>query len=150
MLDRDVDLVSPFCIQQTYEGQVDETLGLSMGKAKVHRSVIDSYYNQTISDLPPMAEIEFNSSDPIYSEIRYKPYEALGFYFQVKTQQLTQTVQSQQFAQNDLQAIKESVRKIREANIAGTKPLLDLHTNICSHIKSHNKEVDMRHCRKLE
>jgi hypothetical protein len=89
MLDRDVDLVSPFCIQQTYEGQVDETLGLSMGKAKVHRSVIDSYYNQTISDLPPMAEIEFNSSDPIYSEIRYKPYEALGFYFQVKTQQLT-------------------------------------------------------------
>lgn len=45
MLDRDVDLVSPFCIQQTYEGQVDESIGLSMGKALLDRKIIDSYYN---------------------------------------------------------------------------------------------------------
>lgn len=29
MLDRSVDLVSPFCVQQNYEGQLDETFGIS-------------------------------------------------------------------------------------------------------------------------
>lgn len=28
MLDRTVDLISPFCVQQTYEGQIDETFGI--------------------------------------------------------------------------------------------------------------------------
>jgi len=28
MMDRSVDLVSPFCVQQTYEGQIDENFGI--------------------------------------------------------------------------------------------------------------------------
>jgi hypothetical protein len=46
---------------------------------------------------------------------------------------------------SDIKALEESVRKIKEMNIPLTKPLCDMHNNICYFIKKFNTEkIDNR------
>lgn len=40
LLDRSIDLISPFLIQQNYEGQIDETFGIQSGYTEIENSVI--------------------------------------------------------------------------------------------------------------
>ena len=40
MLDRSVDLITPFCINQTYEGLLDETFGISTGSITVETAIV--------------------------------------------------------------------------------------------------------------
>ena len=42
MLDRTIDLVSPFCQQQTYEGQVDETFGIHTSNVEIGCEILST------------------------------------------------------------------------------------------------------------
>jgi hypothetical protein len=83
MLDRTIDLVSPFCQQQTYEGQVDENFGINTSQVEIGKEILSTAYKPEPGQ--PTTEIrKFNNEDIIYKEIRSKAYEALGFYFKAK------------------------------------------------------------------
>jgi len=78
MLDRTIDLISPFCAQQNYEGQLDETYGIQSGYTKIPNKVI----NPTASDgKDPEALLAMrltNEDDFIFREIRDISLSALG------------------------------------------------------------------------
>lgn len=40
MIDRDIDLVSPFCVNQTYEGLLDEFFGIKTCSITVDTTII--------------------------------------------------------------------------------------------------------------
>ncbi len=44
MLDRTVDLISPFCVQQTYEGQIDETFGIKTTLVDIDSAILSTNY----------------------------------------------------------------------------------------------------------
>lgn len=41
LLDRTIDLISPFCAQQNYEGQLDETFGINSAYTKIPNKIIN-------------------------------------------------------------------------------------------------------------
>ena len=42
MIDRDVDMVSPFCVSQTYEGLIDEFYNINTCQMKVQNTIVYS------------------------------------------------------------------------------------------------------------
>jgi hypothetical protein len=40
MLDRSVDLVTPFAVQQTYEGIIDENIGIQAASIEIERKIV--------------------------------------------------------------------------------------------------------------
>lgn len=74
MLDRTVDLVSPFLTQKTYEGAIDEQYSLCYNHCRV--SGVSNIEAKTY---------KLDNTDAIFKEIRHEPYEALGFYFKQKS-----------------------------------------------------------------
>lgn len=47
LLDRSIDLISPFLIQQNYEGQIDETFGLHSGYTEIQNRIINPSATET-------------------------------------------------------------------------------------------------------
>ena len=41
MFDRDIDLVSPFCVNQTYEGLLDEFYGINTCTISVDNTIVE-------------------------------------------------------------------------------------------------------------
>jgi len=80
LLDRSIDLVSPFLIQQNYEGQIDETFGIQSGYTEIENSVIAPTAAQE-EQRDPNAKLSLrltNENDFIFKEIRNLSLSALG------------------------------------------------------------------------
>jgi hypothetical protein len=48
MIDRSVDLITPFLRQNTYEGLLDETFGIECGAMTVKRTIVTPDTEETI------------------------------------------------------------------------------------------------------
>lgn len=87
MIDRTVDLISPFCVQQTYEGQIDENFGIQTTKAEIGCAILSTTYKPEPGQ--KTTEIKkLTNEDVIFRQIRSKAYEALGFFFKQKTEEI--------------------------------------------------------------
>lgn len=111
VLDREVDLVSPLLSPLTYEGLVDDLLGIQNGSVLVNEAIIGEKDNKgddkpigsdndgnnattkkcadaagILEDSPPegLLKVVVDDSDPIFSEIRNLSIQRLGPYLQEK------------------------------------------------------------------
>jgi hypothetical protein len=66
MLDRSVDLVSPFCTPQIYEGLLDEAFGISVNEMTVPTKILDP----TMEDAGGFTELTLNNEEILFKEIR--------------------------------------------------------------------------------
>ena len=144
MLDRSIDLISPFCQQQTYEGQIDETFGINTTLVEIKSEILSSSFKPEAGK--PTSEVKrLTNEDIIFKQIRSKAYEALGFFFKEKVQEFEDATDKSKNTTKDLVALTESVNRIKEMNIPIVKPLCDMHNNICYYIKKLNTEkIDNR------
>ena len=86
MLDRSCDLISPFCQQQTYEGQVDEHFGINTNMTEIACDILSTSWKPEPGQ--PTTELKkFDSEDIIFKQIRSKAYESLGFFFKEKARE---------------------------------------------------------------
>ena len=82
LLDRSVDVVTPMCTQLTYEGLLDEILGLNYGQIRSSSASVEQSKNTTaaVTSSPPAAAAAttasqkkvsgLNSADPVFHETR--------------------------------------------------------------------------------
>ena len=75
MLDRTVDLVSPFCVQKTYQGLVDDNFGIKSNMTSVQTKVINSKWEE--SGLPENTEMCLDSEDFLFTEIKEMSLDAM-------------------------------------------------------------------------
>ena len=83
LIDREVDLVSPLVTPLTYEGLIDELIGIRNGAIKVDSKIKgqDKSKEAEAANAPPppsMVSIPLNSNDALYVEIRDLNIEQLG------------------------------------------------------------------------
>ena len=69
MLDRSIDLVSPFCVQQIYEGMLDETFGIKTKMLLVDKKILNSKWEKKQGE-PEQTELFLNNEDLIFKESR--------------------------------------------------------------------------------
>lgn len=106
LLDRDVDLISPLVTPLTYEGLIDDTIGIEHARIKVEAALLGADEPEpslTLSaanrlELAKPAEtkeqrrlapdekvsVVLNTSDSVYAEIRNLSIERIGSYMQEK------------------------------------------------------------------
>ena len=83
MLDRSIDLISPFCIQQTYEGVIDEYYDIKTNQIEIDRNVI--YPAQAAEKgQPQRIPIILKSEDFIFQELRSMSHSAIGIFAKKK------------------------------------------------------------------
>jgi hypothetical protein len=151
-LDREVDLVSPLISPLTYEGLINELIGIENGRVKLDASIIGDEKelpqqlqqpkgsNSTSSSAaPPRAPGEkvpviLNNADPIFAEVRDLSIERLGAVLQEKAIRVKESYSS--FRENKDASIVELhdfVKKIPQ--LTKEYKSLNMHINVAELIK---------------
>jgi hypothetical protein len=81
MFDRDIDVVSPFCVNQNYEGLLDEFFGIKTCTISVENTIV--YPEEKVRKELKLADngrtdFILTSEDTIFSEIRNKHFNVAG------------------------------------------------------------------------
>jgi vacuolar protein sorting-associated protein 33A len=106
LFDRKIDLVTPLVTPLTYEGLLDDVVGIENGFINVNVDIVNppevgiEEHKQNASvteERPKMVTLAMNESDTMFSEIRDQHVEQFGTYLQ-------QQAKSMQATQNDFKA----------------------------------------------
>ena len=90
LLDRTIDLISPFCVQQNYEGQLDETFQIKSGYTRIANKIINPAQTAA-EERDPEEEVAIrltNERDFIFKEVRNMSLSALGSVTTRKLQEI--------------------------------------------------------------
>lgn len=149
VLDREVDLVSPLVTPLTYEGLIDEIIGIENGRIRVDTAIIgDDEILQTATPAPDAAtpapdsdkapakvSVLLNNSDPTFAECRDLSIERLGTYLQEKAIGMKGSYNS--FRENRDASISEIHGFVKQIpQLAKEYKALTQHINIAQHLKS--------------
>jgi hypothetical protein len=91
MIDRSVDLITPFLRQNTYEGLLDETFGIECGAMTVKRTIVTPDTEETIKQaaagkqFKEKVTMRLSNEDSLFKTIRDGTIPMLG----TKTRELT-------------------------------------------------------------
>jgi hypothetical protein len=79
MIDRNVDLISPFCINQTYEGLLDEFFKIKTCTITVDINLVkpDAYKDPKNPPPSPTLMLLLTGEDMIYKEVRDRHFATL-------------------------------------------------------------------------
>eukprot|EP00804_Cyclotella_cryptica_P022461 CCRYP_015090-RA/>CCRYP_015090-RA protein AED:0.00 eAED:0.00 QI:44/1/1/1/1/1/2/2000/882 len=127
VIDRKIDLVTPMLTPLTYEGLIDDVLGIQVGGCvSVQRSLVEpdddqlqsppqihrSQHHDSAKD--PTVVLSLNDSDPLYTEVRDKHVEIFGTFLQNQAKALKES--HSQFTNRetarDLSEIHQFVKQI--------------------------------------
>lgn len=81
MFDRDIDMISPFCVNQNYEGLLDEFFGIQTCTIKVDNKIV--YPDEKVRKEMKFkddghTEFKLTSEDVVFNEIRNKHFNVAG------------------------------------------------------------------------
>ncbi|KAJ0399210.1 hypothetical protein P43SY_001876 [Pythium insidiosum] len=158
MLDRSVDLVTPMCTALTFEGLLDEVLGITHGFITVdadlvsddetsHGSSTSSSSNQNNSSHEKkQITIPLNSNDKLYAEVRDYHVERLGMHLQQQARDIRERYD--EFRKNrdaSISEIREFVKRI--PGLKQNYQSLQQHINLAELVK---KTTDSKSFRDLK
>ena len=167
LLDREVDLVSPLISPLTYEGLIDDLIGIENGKIVLDASVlgedkegptVDQLTGGKVTedvltesdsavsehhDADEKMSVALNNSDVIFAEIRDLSIERLGSYLQEKAIRIKERYAT--FRDNkdaSITEIHDFVKKI--PNLTKEYKSLNQHINIAELLKTTTDSTDFR------
>jgi hypothetical protein len=140
MLDRNVDLISPFCVQQVYEGQLDETFGIRTTMVSVETQILNPKWEKKPGE-SDYTEMFLNNEDFLFKEVRGMSLGGLGIVTREKLKEIRE-VMSEKDNPTNITELSKYVTKVKSMNIAKRKELLDYHINMASHIRNIQMELD--------
>lgn len=161
LIDRAVDLVTPVLTPNTYEGAVDEFLGIKNGAVEVPQDAVDVEKNAekkaataaalgvaaptppATSGAPESKRVLLNSSDRLFEELRDVPFFAVGPSLQRKTEFIKATYSERHGAQS-LQEMHKFLIKFK--TVHQEHSLLMVHVNIADRVgkELHSAAVSRR------
>lgn len=80
MFDRDIDVVSPFCVNQTYEGLLDEFYGINTCTITVDNTIVypDEKVRKELAKDEERTDLLLTSEVTMFNEIRNKHFNVAG------------------------------------------------------------------------
>ncbi|CAI5746919.1 unnamed protein product [Peronospora destructor] len=148
LIDRNVDLVTPMCSPMTYEGLLDEILGITHGFITVDSELIadDDGPNSGNANRPAQVSVPLNSNDKLYAEVRDYHVERLGMNLQQQAREIRERYD--EFRKNrdaSISEIREFVKRI--PGLKQNYQSLQQHINLAELIK---KTTDSKRFRDLK
>jgi hypothetical protein len=123
LLDREVDMVTPMCLQLTYEGLLDELLQINNGAVEVDASIMGAQQDAKKMKVP------LNSSDKLYKEIRDLNFEVVVQVLRQKTTSIKEEYAGVKTT-TEISELKDFVKKLNSL------PEISRHVNLAQHLQS--------------
>ena len=134
LLDRSVDFFSPMCTQLTYEGLIDEMLGINNGLVEVPVSAsaaaaaaASGAGSKQQQGLRKGKKMALNSSDVLFRELRDLNFGSVGPKLRNKTMNM-----KEEYKEINSRTFSEVHQFVKKLNIM---PVLDRHTELASLIQ---------------
>jgi hypothetical protein len=155
LIDRKIDLITPFCIQQTYEGILDEHFGIHATNLDVKNSIIKgndeeekkAFAEGKIAKLDTMSLR--SDQDFILGEIRDLHFIALEGVFSKKVIDID-TIVKEKDKPTNTDEIEDYLKRLKKMKIPHVKDKLTYHINLAHHINSEINNFDYSECLSLE
>ncbi|KAG9146545.1 hypothetical protein Leryth_020442 [Lithospermum erythrorhizon] len=106
LLDREVDMVTPMCTQLTYEGLVDELLGISNGAVELDASIMG------VQQEGKKLKVPLNSTDKLFKEIRDLNFEVVVQVLRQKATSMKQDYTDMTTTNQTVSELKDFVKKL--------------------------------------
>ncbi|CAI2362255.1 unnamed protein product [Moneuplotes crassus] len=155
LMDRRADLITPFCIQQTYEGMLDEHFGINATMLRTKSSIIrgsDEEEKKAASEgsLPKFEVMTLKSDhDLILDEIRDLHFVALESKFSQRVIDIDRIIKEKDNPKN-VDDLEKYIEKLKNMKIVKVKDKLTFHINLAHHINSEINNFDYSDCLGLE
>ncbi|KAH6801043.1 Sec1/munc18-like proteins superfamily, partial [Perilla frutescens var. hirtella] len=117
-----VDMITPMCTQLTYEGLVDECLGIDNGAVELDASIMGAQQDGKKMKVP------LNSSDKLFKETR-------DLNFEVVVQVLRQKATSMKQDYSDISTTTQTVSELKDfVKKLNSLPEMTRHINLAQHL----------------
>lgn len=139
LLDREVDMVTPMCTQLTYEGLLDEFLGINNGSVELDASIMGAQQEGKKIKVP------LNSSDKLFKEIRDLNFEVVVQILRQKATSMKQDYTEMTTTTQTVSELKDFVKKLNSL------PEMTRHINLAQHLSKFTSkptflgQLDMEH-----
>ncbi|CAN4105809.1 unnamed protein product [Withania somnifera] len=122
LLDREVDMITPMCSQLTYEGLLDEFLGINNGAVELDSSIMG------VQQEGKKMKVPLNSSDKLFKEIRDQNFEVVVQVLRQKATSMKQDYTDMQTTNQTVSELKDFVKKLNSL------PEMTRHINLGQHL----------------
>ena len=137
ILDRKVDMITPFLTQLTYEGLIDEFFNIKNSSVKLpgERFAQDQTEptNSSADNINTVKQIVLNSKDELYTELRDKNFNAVGTTLSRKAKAISNAFEEGKDTKKTVQEFKQFVDKL--PHMQSLKQSITTHTTIAEMIK---------------
>jgi hypothetical protein len=127
MMDRSVDYFTPLCSQYTYEGMIDEFIGINFNNITLKPEILEK------KDAKRDIELELSSSDKFYSQIRDYNFNHLRSFLPNKLEEI-QNILAEKNKQSTLKEISEYLDKFKVVKEESESVMT--HVNIADYISN--------------
>jgi len=138
LIDREVDLVTPMLTPLTYEGLVDEFLGIESNVVDVPAELVPDDRKKN-ADGKSNVKMYMNSNDQVFAGIRDVNFAALGQTLNQRARMIKDFEAARQNL-NEIGEIKTYVKKLKDMNVPQEKSNMALHTNVGEFLSKQVKE----------
>uniref|UniRef100_M1C5P9 ATVPS33 (Arabidopsis thaliana vacuolar protein sorting 33); protein transporter n=1 Tax=Solanum tuberosum TaxID=4113 RepID=M1C5P9_SOLTU len=118
----EVDMITPMCSQLTYEGLLDEFLGINNGAVELDSSIMG------VQQEGKKIKVPLNSSDKLFKEIRDQNFEVVVQVLRQKATSMKQDYTEMQTTNQTVSELKDFVKKLNSL------PEMTRHINLGQHL----------------
>eukprot|EP00927_Polykrikos_kofoidii_P066893 TRINITY_DN62452_c0_g1_i1.p1 TRINITY_DN62452_c0_g1~~TRINITY_DN62452_c0_g1_i1.p1 ORF type:complete len:688 (+),score=96.20 TRINITY_DN62452_c0_g1_i1:109-2064(+) len=138
LIDRRVDLYSVLCSQFTYQALIDHVFGIQNNSADL---------SSTEWAKERTSHVRMTPDDPLVQEVKDLHIDKLGPLLQQRAMAIQETYKEKDNVKNPSE-MQEYIKKFKTAQSA--HPLLEIHINLASHLKSVIQNEDYRSQLRIE
>jgi len=155
IIDRKADLVTPFCIQQTYEGMLDEHYGINATSLDVSTSIVKGNNEEEKKAIaagkpPPKESMGIRTDqDLIIEELRDLHFVALESKFSQRVNDIDSIIKQKDNPKN-VDDLQKYIEKLKNMKITQVKDKITYHINLAHFINSKITNFDYNDCLSLE
>jgi hypothetical protein len=127
ILDRTVDMLTPFVTQLSYQGIIDEFLDIEINRIVIDKTIPFPQGGGGPENKPKM---NFYLTDPVFETIKDLGISSVGRSLREKLIEYQQLIQNRDMNSNNMKLLQELSNEIRK------KKYVEPHVNIASHLHS--------------
>ena len=130
ILDRRVDMTTPFCTNFVYEGLIDEYFGINLNSIKISSKILEKEKEEIM-------KIDLSENDKFYTNIKNYNFSKIRVYLPGRLQEHSKILEEGKKKMDDMKKIQENLEKVKL--IKEERSSLTTHINLADHIAQKQK-----------
>ena len=141
ILDRSVDMVTPFCSNFIYEGLIDEYFGINFNSIKISSKILEKEKEETL-------KIDLSENDKFYTNIKDYNFAKIRTFLPNRLKEHSKILEEGKKKMEDMKKIQENLEKVKI--IKDERASLTTNINLADYIAQKQKEPSAKNYLTME